>query len=130
MWTKFWDMHSGGSTKEGNYEEIYIEASEDEAAVIFYNRFGHSPYRVSCTCCGDDYSIDEGETLEQLSAYHRDCRHDGKKYVEEGDPKRTWTKYITLEKYIAKEDVLVIYAKDIKDEERRGSVPTQGYVYM
>lgn len=71
-WTLFWDMHSGGDTKE-SWEKIYIEASEEEAKLIFYNRFGHNPERVSCTCCGEDYSIYESETLEQASAFHRNC---------------------------------------------------------
>lgn len=73
MWTLFWDMHSGGGAKEKNYDKIYIEAPEDEAIVVFYNMFGHNPNRVSCTCCGEDYSISESETLEQASAYHRNC---------------------------------------------------------
>lgn len=92
MWTQFWDMHSGGGTKvvrlpdgsfiDGNrftdqgqpIDRIYIEAPEDEAKVIFYNRFGHNPERVSCTCCGEDYSISSGENLAQVTGYHRNCR--------------------------------------------------------
>jgi len=50
------DMHSGGDLKE-KWQYIYIEAPEEEAKVIFYNRFGHNPNRVTCTCCGKDYSI-------------------------------------------------------------------------
>jgi hypothetical protein len=74
-WTQFWDMHSGGGLKESPYSMIYIEAPEAEARVIFYNRFGHNPSRVSCTCCGDDYSVDSEETLERLTGYHRNCDH-------------------------------------------------------
>lgn len=37
MWTEFWDMHSGGGQKE-KWAKIYIEAPEEEARVIFYNR--------------------------------------------------------------------------------------------
>ena len=74
MWTQFWDMHSGGSQKE-KWARIYIEAPEEEAKVIFYNRFGHNPERITCTCCGDDYSIEEKESLEQLSAFHRGCAY-------------------------------------------------------
>lgn len=73
VWTRFMDMHSGGGTKEPPYEYIYIEAPENEAKVIFYNRFGHNPERVSCTCCGDDYSISEEKSLEQATAYERNC---------------------------------------------------------
>lgn len=72
MWTLLWDMHSGGSQKE-KWAKIYIEAPEEEAKIIFYNRFGHNPERVSCTCCGSDYSISSDEDLKQLSGYHRGC---------------------------------------------------------
>lgn len=72
MWTHFWDMHSGGGLKEPQ-QHIYIEAPEAEARVIFYNRFGHNPDRVSCTCCGPDYSIEEEPDLAQLTGYHRNC---------------------------------------------------------
>ena len=87
-WTLFWDMHSGGGTKEGNYNKIYIQAPEAEAMVIFYKRFGHNPYRVTCTCCGDDYSVTESKNFAQASGYHRDCEwlSDAKgKYITESD---------------------------------------------
>lgn len=159
MWTQFWDMHSGGGTKEAPYEKIYIEAPEKEAKVIFYNRFGHNPERVTCTCCGDDYSISEEETLEQLTAYHRNCDYayfdkNGKEvpkneawvsgkglkkgysngYVERAKvydfDKSYKVEHIPLSDYVKQKDVLVIYAKDIKPNERIGEVPEQGYVWM
>lgn len=139
---------------------IYIEAPEAEAKVIFYNRFGHNPERITCTCCGEDYSISESDDLLQLTGYHRGCLNvtidsDGKRYTNKeikydkeqgwvvkasGKPvahvyvdepaKERYRKYITLDEYVLKEDVLVIYAKDIKDEERVGEVPEQGYVWV
>ncbi len=75
MWTHFMDMHSGGSCKEEPYNHIFIEAPEEEAVVIFYNRFDHNPNRISCTCCGQDYSISEYPTLEQATAYERALRY-------------------------------------------------------
>lgn len=75
MWTHFWDMHSGGGTKEKDYGHIFIEAPREEAVKIFYSRLKHNPERVSCTCCGKDYAISEGESLEQITAYHRGCDH-------------------------------------------------------
>lgn len=146
-WTLFWDMHSGGGTKEKDYDKIYIEAPETEAEVIFYNRFGHSPRRVSCTRCGDHYSISEEESLEQLSAFHRGC--DGSYVNEKGEKvseEEAWVfrggvkpgysyKYfetsnsIPLEKYLKQNEVLVIYDIDINDNERVGEVPEQGYVW-
>ena len=106
------DMHSGGDSKE-KWEYIYIEAPEDEAKVIFYNRFGHSPERVTCTCCGDDYSIRDGETLAEVSKYKR----------ERG------AEIETVEAYSTRESILVIPRKDIKDSERLGDVPRQGYIW-
>ena len=77
MWTKFMDTYSGGNKKE-NWENIYIEAPKEEAKVIFYNRFGHNPDRVTCTCCGPDYSIYEEETLQDSKNAARrevDCKN-------------------------------------------------------
>ena len=150
-WTTFWDMHSGGECKEEPYEKIYIEAPEEEARVIFYNRFGHNPDRVSCTCCGEDYTVNEDESLEQATGHHRGCRFayfkNGKEIPEEegwtsgkGNNKGVWSGYIeeqdefgeyqTLDKYLKNSEVLVIYSKDIKPEERKGEIPEQGYVWV
>ena len=158
-WTHFWDMHSGGGTKEEPYEHIYIEAPEKEAIVIFYNRFGHNPNRVTCTCCGSDYSISEGNDLRTLTAFHRNCRCLANPKEENGlykdmsnDPVFQDHYYLekdedppegykvderwvmgdcqTLDEYIASENVLVIRAEEIKIDERRGEVPEQGYIWV
>lgn len=161
MWTQFMDMHSGGGQKE-KWAYIYIEAPEEEAALIFYNRFGHSPFRVTCTCCGEDYSLIESPTLQHATGYERNCPHletpkvDGK-YVKVADPwfhehyylepeeieeaeKRGYQvsnrtslfkdNYIRLEDYLKQEDILVISKEEIKDEERCGTIPDQGYVWV
>jgi hypothetical protein len=155
MWTKFWDMHSGGGQK-AKWAMIYIEAPETEAKTIFYNRFGHNPDRVSCTCCGSDYSISESESLEDLTGYHRGCDYayinkktgkeipeseafiSGKgvkrgyigRYVERPNEKYTFKSYVTLEDYEKQPDVLVIRAAEIKASEREGEVPDEGYVWV
>lgn len=161
-WTQFMDMHSGGGTKEEPYQHIYIEAPEDEAKTIFYNRFGHSPDRVTCTCCGSDYSVSESPTLRQATAYERNCRaletprnpETGRYqqpddpwfqehyYLEPGEESEarqrgyklsdwpTHGAHITLEEYVARGSVLVIAASEIKDDERTGEVPSQGYVWV
>jgi len=130
MWTRFMDMHSGGSAKVKPYEYIYVELPEDKAKVFFYNRFGRNPERVTCTCCGDDYAIDEKETLEQATGFERGCHHDGKKYIEEKDKKYGFREYMTLAKYLEKSDVLVIRADEIKPEETKGEVPDEGYRWV
>jgi hypothetical protein len=131
VWVCFHDMHSGGGLKEEPYHMIYIQAiSEDAAKVIFYNRFGHNPERITCTCCGEDYSISSDPSLEQLTGYHRKCKYDGKakKYVEE--PTRKNAKFQTMEEYLQSDDILVIYTKDVKEEEKYGSVPSEGWVWI
>jgi hypothetical protein len=125
-------MHSGGGQKEKEWAQIYIEAPKSEAVVIFYNRFGHNPKRVSCTCCGSDYSIHESKTLKQVSAFQRGCKtkKDRSGYLEKPDTRdNICGKYRTIEQYSKEPDVLIIYAKDIKPSDRKGEVPEQGFVW-
>jgi hypothetical protein len=131
MWTRFWDIHSGGGQKL-KWAMIYIEAPEKEACIIFQNRFGRNPFRITCTCCGEDYSVQEYETLEQVTGYHRGCHYDDElhKYVEMKDKSKYAHKdYQTVEEYKKQEDVLVIYEKDIKIEEKVGELHEEGYVW-
>lgn len=101
MWTHFWDMCSGGGRKL-KWDHIFIEAPRDEAELIFQNRFGRNPNRVTCTCCGPDYSIYDGEDLEEMTAFYR------KKH--RGDP-------LTVDQFFAKE-ALRITASEIKPGRR------------
>lgn len=158
MWTRFMDMHSGGRSKE-KYDKIYIEAPEDEAKIIFYNRFGHNPERVSCTCCGEDYSISSEEDLAQLTGFDRNLRcvetkrdpetglylndDPNVRYLEEDEqPPEGYTvsdismigrRYgktaQTLAEYLDRPDIMVIKAGEIDPAQRKGSVPRQGYVW-
>ncbi len=151
MWTHFWDMNSGGGRKE-EWTHIYIEEGEEVSRIVFYNRFGHNADRVTCTCCGSDYSISTYETLAEATAYQRGCdfvyfNEKGEEIAEEeweasrkeGRPVNgeyverqaadSLHKYKTLEEFKAMNDVLVIYAKDIKSEEKIGDIPVQGYVW-
>ncbi len=103
MWTRFFDMASGGKEKE-DYHSIYIEASKETAKSIFMQRFGHDPDRITCFCCGNDYSITEG-TLEDLTACDRGCewfrgkdgnyRHDPDSGISIDEYQKTlWTLFI------------------------------------
>ena len=109
-WTEFDDDHSGGGTKVDDFELIYIEEKEEVARVIFFNRFGRNPDKVTSTCCGSDYSVSEEEELNDF--FH---------FSEYG---QTW--------HGRKEEseVLIIPSSEIKDEERVGEVPEQGYVWV
>lgn len=132
-WTRFMDMHSGGNLKE-EQQYIYIEAPEEQAKSVFYAIFGHNPERVTCTCCGDDYSIGQSADLEQASAFNRNCHYDTteRKYVERvGDS--PWAQregHVPLADYLQHKDVRVIYAEDFPEGARDVHVPRSGYVWM
>ena len=154
--TRFMDMHSGGGNKL-EWEYIYIEAPKEEAKIIFYNKFGRNPDKVSCTCCGPDYSVNDEETLDQATAYDRNCKFTYKNskgkevprekawvpgkglkpgytngYVEKQDPMKAKYnhKYISVDKYLRDENVKVIYKKEISSSDRKGTVPEQGFVWV
>lgn len=115
MWTQFWDMSSGGDCKE-QFKWCFIEAPEDEAVSVFFARFGHNPHRVTCTCCGPDYSLEEYETLEEATEYFL-------------SPRFGRTETLHLDEFLALDDVRVIRASEITDAERHFEVPQQGYVW-
>lgn len=123
-WTQFHDMCSGGSRKL-KWALIYIQAPKAEAALIFQNRFDRNPHRVTCACCGDDYSLTEAPTLAEASWYERRCDWDNDRFVERPRDRR---KYRTVEEYVNDPDVLVIKTEDIKPEERKGVLRSEGYV--
>jgi len=121
-------MNSGGGHKE-KWGNIFIEAPQTEAISIFFAKFGHNPTRVSCTCCGQDYSISEDKSLAQLTGFHRGCKDTSDGYIEEQATDFCHTKYQPLEEYCKNKCVLIISLDEITDEERNTSVPEQGYVW-
>lgn len=131
-WTRFMDMHSGGDAKT-KFDKWYIEAPLEQAKVIFYNLSGRNPDQVTCTCCGDDYSYSESNSLHQATAYDRGCAYSAKlhRYLNRPAKKSTWPKpYETLEDYLKRPDIKVVYAKDIKPAHRIGTIPQSGYVWV
>jgi hypothetical protein len=69
MFTRFFDLSSGGNNKE-KWDIIIIKAPKAKACKIFEKRFGHSPYDIACFCCGENYSVSEYETLEEATPSH------------------------------------------------------------
>jgi hypothetical protein len=59
------DMHTSGWQKT-EFAYIFIEADEDTAKAYFRERFKIDPDASACNCCGPDFSIYSGETLEEL----------------------------------------------------------------
>lgn len=100
VWTKFMDMHSGGSCKLDPYEYIYIEANQENAEAIFERQFHRDPNNITCDCCGEDYSISEYDSIEAATSYERRKRY--------GKPE------ISLEEYIERDDILFLFKGEVK----------------
>lgn len=119
-WTQFYDMHSGGGTKIRPFDKIYIQAPELEARYIFQEIFDRHPEHVSCSCCGEDYSVTEFTDLLQATGSERHAHYDGTKYLEEPDHSRRTNGYplVPIEEHIRKENNLCVFAYLIKSEWR------------
>jgi hypothetical protein len=77
--TRFMDMHSGGKLKTP-FTHIYVDAPLEKALEIFKDTFKRDPDNVTCKCCGEDFVYEEHSSLEEASAYDRECKWLGKKY--------------------------------------------------
>lgn len=129
-WTTFWDMHSGGDQKL-EWRLIFIEAPKKEAEGVFYSRFKRNPHRVTCTCCGEDYSVNDNDTtLEEATAFHRNCmwtEKQGGHYIEEPNE---YGDYVSLDEFLKRKEIKVIFAKDIKAQEKNVILPEEGYAWI
>ena len=89
-------MFSGGSPKHRTLKTVLVEEADEEVAVrVFTNRMGQNPFRVACDCCGQNYSVLDGE-LEEFASWSRR----------------------TVDELLADPSVLVIRAADIKPSDR------------
>lgn len=66
------DMHSGGKLKTP-FTHIYIDEPLDEALKTFKETFKRDPDNVTCKCCGEDFIYEEYSSLEEATAYDREC---------------------------------------------------------
>jgi hypothetical protein len=111
MWFSFHDMNGGGFTKT-DYSRIYIQADTiDDAVKNFTQTFNVNPYDTTCDCCGPDFSIDDDKDLVSVTAYDRGCLYDDniKSYVDQPDTRYSFKKYLTIDDYVKKDDICVIY---------------------
>lgn len=69
MYTLFYDLSSGGYQKEG-FQKLAVNLSMDKAEKWFEETYGHDPYRMTCDCCGPDYSVYEFDSLEELRNHY------------------------------------------------------------
>jgi hypothetical protein len=129
-WFRFMDMHSGGSTKLPPFQRIYIQIPDGvDPKTVFYNVTGRNPDRVTCTCCGADYSYgDEPDTLQQATGFDRNCDFDRETdmYIEKG----RYGSLISVEDYAQQEDVLLVFADELPEGVASGEVPESGYVWV
>lgn len=129
-WTRFMDMHSGGGCKEYPFEYIYIQYPKDVAERVFYLMFGHNPDRVTCTCCGNDYSVDESKDLKQATGYNRSCAYnaDKKLYIESRVSEYSHRRRpMGVKAYCTQENVLVIYKDMVDASNIPHELPLEGY---
>lgn len=101
--TRFMDMHSGGKLKTP-FTHIYVDAPLDKALDIFKDTFKRDPNNVTCKCCGEDYVYEEYSSLEEATAYDRECKWDSIKQIYDYD-----TAEVSMEEYFSgKNKVLFI----------------------
>jgi len=93
--TCFMDMHSGGYLKTP-YTHIYIDEPLGAAVRTFKEMFKQDPDAVACTCCGSNFVYEEYNSLEEATAYDRNCKFD----KESGDYDLK-TAEISLEEYFS-----------------------------
>lgn len=111
LYTLFMDMHSGGQAKVQNgkvdVEYIIVEGDEPEAIALFQRTFNRNPLNVTCSCCGEDYSLTTG-ALDQITAYHRHCDYDEsvKQWVD--IPRFEEYPVIVLDDFLAQDNVRVV----------------------
>ena len=70
VWTHFWDMHSGGGQKT-DYAHIFVNLPYYSAVAWFEEYFDRDPNNITCECCGSDFSINESQSIEQATGFHR-----------------------------------------------------------
>jgi hypothetical protein len=115
-------MCSGGSQKL-DFAFLYVEAPIEQAKAVFYNRFGRNPDRVTCTCCGADYSIDDdNESLEEASQFDRRINW-------RDDDVWPLDKFTSLRTTPDGQPVSFIYASEIAAGELTANIPEEGYVW-
>lgn len=101
--TRFMDMHSGGKLKTP-FTHIYVDAPLDKALDIFKDTFKRDPDNVTCKCCGEDFVYEEYSSLEEATAYDRECKWDSIKQIYDYD-----TAEVSMEEYFSgKNKVLFI----------------------
>lgn len=66
-WTRFYDMHSGGEAKTA-WEIIYAEGDEETARKIVAEALSIDTEAVTCSCCGEDFSVLEFDSLEDAAS--------------------------------------------------------------
>jgi hypothetical protein len=99
-WTTFWDMHSGGDQKEA-FGYLLIQAPEEVAIAEFERRYNHDPSRVTCRCCGEDYSISQRSTIYEAVGYHLGWDVENDAYFDSPSKQNWGYPYVSLDDFLA-----------------------------
>lgn len=110
-WTLFADAYADGKLKFKAFEWIIVEGKEEDALSLFMDITNVDPKKVTCTCCGQHYSIREFDSVFQATAFERGCCYDMtlECYVEEISDFPI-IHYTTVEDFIDRDNVLIIFA--------------------
>jgi len=110
-WTLFADAYADGKLKFKSFEWIIVEGKEKDALALFMDITNVDPKKVTCTCCGQHYSIREHDSVFQATAFERGCRFDKtlECFVEEVSDFPI-IHYTNVEDFIERDNVLIIFA--------------------
>lgn len=104
-WTKFTDMQTGGERKTG-YQYVFVEG--EEAVARFEAEFDRDPLQASCECCEEDFAVSSYPTLEDATAYARNCRYDTERDEWLEEPVEGADAVEPLESFLARPEVAVL----------------------
>lgn len=112
-WTQFQDDFAGdGKTKFFKYEFIIVEGREAKARDLFQEITNLDPNNVTCNCCGKHFMVKEFNSVYQATAPYRGCSYDSEleEFLEILAVNSTVNRHISLEEFLAKDSVLLVYA--------------------
>lgn len=115
-WTLFEDAFAEGTLKFHDYQWIIVEGKGEKAVRLFKDVTLLDPFKVTCKCCGQHYSIREYDSVFQATGYQRGCQYDKEleAYIE-AQSDFPIVPYKPLEEFLKHSDVLIVYADGSTD---------------
>lgn len=124
-WTLFEDAFAEATTKFHEYESIIVQGNLEKALPLFKAITKVDPYKITCQCCEQHFSIRDYDSVFQATGNYRNCNYDKELncYVE---AQGIYGIFIPLEEFLKKENTLIIFEdgttdKPIKVSKKEGS---------